>query len=238
MQLGSRSKPSLRESYGQPCPAVASTGTAAALLSSTIRTAPGDVMLITLGPVTNVAEALERDPTLATKIGRAFLIGGRLNWAGCPTTGFDTHDYNLWVDAPAAQAVLTALPARIFETGHEATDFVPLTTAFRERLAADRTTPAADSMFTMASHPLLVGAEADHQGGAYWWDPLDAVAATFGGIVSYQPERIDVIQSGQYEGRIVIDQDGTLVHYGTSARTDRFEHTFLDILNARYSRER
>jgi inosine-uridine nucleoside N-ribohydrolase len=159
-----------------------------------------------------------------------------------PTTGLATHDYNLWVDAPAAQTVLDTLSSRIFMTGHEATKFVPLTETFRQRLAADRTTPAADTVYPMASNPLLVGAEADNQGPnsqgiAHWWDVLDAVTATFGGIVSHEPTRVGVIQNGENEGRLFINPDGPLVHYGTSARTDRFHQTFLDLLNARHPQE-
>src|SRR5262249_38246134 len=105
-----------------PCSAVPTEGHAADLLDSAIRSARDGVTLITLGPLTNVAEALERDPALAGRIGRVFLMGGRLDWSGFPPSGLDTHDYNLWVDTPAAQAVLDALPARTFMTGHEATD--------------------------------------------------------------------------------------------------------------------
>jgi purine nucleosidase len=232
----------VRSVPGTPCPAVATEGHAADLLASAIRSAPGEVTLITLGPLTNVAEALTQDPTLASRIGRVFLMGGTLDWSAFPSTGLDVHDYNLWVDAPAAQAVLDTLPAHVSMTGHEATKFVPLTERFRQRLAADRTTPAAGTVYTMASNPLLVGAEADNQGPnsqgiAYWWDVLDAVSATFGGVVSHHPTRVGIIQSGQYEGRLLVDDGGPLVHYGSSARTDRFEQTFLDLLNARQPQE-
>jgi inosine-uridine nucleoside N-ribohydrolase len=228
----------VRSDPGTPCPAVPTEGHAADLLASAIRSAPGEVTLVTLGPLTTVAETLARDPLLAAKIGRVFLIGGTLDWSAFPTSGLDTHDYNLWVDPPAAQAVLDTFSSRVFMTSHEATKAVPLTEAFRQRLGADRTTPAADSVYTMASNPLLVGAEADNQGPnsqgvAYWWDPLNAVAATVGGVVSHQPNRVSVIQSGDFEGRLIVDERGPLVHYGTSARTDRFEQAFLDVLNGR-----
>jgi inosine-uridine nucleoside N-ribohydrolase len=228
----------VRSAPDTPCAVVPTEGRAADLLASAIRSAPGEVTLVTLGPLTNVAEALTQDPAIAAKIGRVFLIGGTLDWTVFPTSGIDTHDYNLWVDTPAAQTVLDTLSSRVFMTSHEATKAVPLTETFRQRLAADRTTPAADSVYTMASNPLLVGAEADNQGPnsqgiAFWWDPLDAVAATFGGVIRYQPTRVSVIQSGDNEGRLLADEDGPLVHYGSSARTDEFEQTFLDILNAR-----
>ena len=216
----------VRSDPATPCPVVPSTGDAADLLTSAIRSAPKGVTLITLGPLTNIAQAFEADPTLAKKIGRVFLMGGCLS---CPpaTSDLDT-DFNIWVDAPAAATVLSALPARIFMTSGEATDHVPLNAAFRERLADDLGTPAAESVYAMASHPLLLGIET--QGGAFWWDVLDAMAATFGGIASYTPQRIAVDLD---EGRVVADDEGPLVHYGVSARTDRFEQTFLDILNGR-----
>jgi purine nucleosidase len=223
---------------GTPCPALPTQGQAADLLASAIRSAPGEVTLVTLGPLTNVAEMLSREPAVAAKIGRVFLQGGTLDWSTIPTSGLDTHDYNLWADAPAAQTVLDTLFSRIFMTGAEATKAVPLTEAFRQRLGADRTTPAAECVYTMASNPLLVGAEADNQGPdsqgmAFWWDPLNAVAATVGGVVSHTPTRVSIIQSGDNEGRLITDPNGPLVHYGSSARTDAFDQAFLDILNAR-----
>jgi purine nucleosidase len=227
---------------GTPCPALPTEGHAADLLASAIRSAPGEVTLVTLGPLTNVAEVLDRDPALAAKIGRVFLQGGALDWSTIPSSGLDTHDYNLWVDAPAAQTVLDTLSARVFMNGKEATKAVPLTEAFRQTLGMDRTTPAAECVYTMASNPLLVGAEADNQGPnsqgiAYWWDPLNAVAATLGGIVSHTPIRVSVIQSGENEGRLITDPNGPLVHYGSSVRTDAFDQAFLDILNARYPQQ-
>ena len=217
----------VRTEPAEPCPVMASDGRAAELLASSIRSAPDETTLITLGPLTNVAEALEHDPALARRITRVFLMGGLLEWHQLG------EDYNLWVDAPAAQAVVTALPARLFMTGGDATAFVPLTSTFRHRLASDRTTPAAETVYTIASNPVLVAGEAENQGGAFWWDPLNAVAATFGGIVNYRPIRISIAQSGDSEGHTIADENGTLVHYGISTRPARFEQTFLDILNAR-----
>jgi inosine-uridine nucleoside N-ribohydrolase len=228
----------VRVAPGTACPASSTEGHAADLLASAIHSAPSEVTLVTLGPLTNVAEVLERDPAVASKIGRVFIEGGTLDWTNIPTSGLDTHDYNLWVDAPAVQTVLDTLSARIFMTGTDATKAVPLTEAFRQTLGADRTTPAAECVYTMVSDPLLVGAEADNQGPnsqgvAYWWDPLDAVAATFGGVVSYKPTRVSIIQNGENEGRLIADENGPLVHYGSSARSDGFHQAFLDILNAR-----
>jgi hypothetical protein len=47
------------------------------------------------------------------------------------------------------------------------------------------------------------------------------------------PSSTELIVSGDNEARTFVQTGGNLVHYGTSARTDRFEWTFLDALNGR-----
>jgi purine nucleosidase len=62
---------------------------------------PG-LTLITLGPLTNVALALERDPNLAERVGRCVVMGGAPCCEGNVTPA---AEYNIWVDPEAARAV-------------------------------------------------------------------------------------------------------------------------------------
>jgi purine nucleosidase len=62
---------------------------------------PG-LTLVTLGPLTNIALALERDPKLAERIGRCVVMGGAPNCEGNVTPA---AEYNIWVDPEAARAV-------------------------------------------------------------------------------------------------------------------------------------
>ena len=62
---------------------------------------PG-LTLITLGPLTNVALALEREPELAERIGRCVVMGGAPCCEGNVTPA---AEYNIWVDPEAARAV-------------------------------------------------------------------------------------------------------------------------------------
>jgi purine nucleosidase len=62
---------------------------------------PG-LTLVTLGPLTNVALALEREPKLAERIGRCVVMGGAPNCEGNVTPA---AEYNIWVDPEAARAV-------------------------------------------------------------------------------------------------------------------------------------
>jgi len=65
------------------------------------REAPG-LTLVTLGPLTNIALALERDPGLAERIGRCVVMGGAPCCEGNVTPA---AEYNIWVDPEAARAV-------------------------------------------------------------------------------------------------------------------------------------
>lgn len=61
--------------------------------------------LVTLGPLTNVAIALRRDPTLATRIGRCVVMGGNPCSVGDVTPAAEC---NVWCDPEAAEVVFAS----------------------------------------------------------------------------------------------------------------------------------
>jgi purine nucleosidase len=65
------------------------------------REEPG-LTLVTLGPLTNIALALERDPKVAERTGRCVVMGGAPCCEGNVTPA---AEYNIWVDPEAARAV-------------------------------------------------------------------------------------------------------------------------------------
>lgn len=76
----------------------------------TVRAHPGAV-LVTLGPLTNVALALARDPGFAASVSRCVIMGGNPCCEGNVTPA---AEYNIWVDPEAARMVLrSALPIEL-----------------------------------------------------------------------------------------------------------------------------
>ncbi len=65
---------------------------------------PG-ITFITLGPLTNIALALAKDPGIAAKVGRCVVMGGNPCSEGNVTPA---AEYNIWVDPEAARMVLRA----------------------------------------------------------------------------------------------------------------------------------
>jgi inosine-uridine nucleoside N-ribohydrolase len=65
--------------------------------------APGSITILALGPMTNLAVALQRRPDLAGKIRRLVFMGGNVH---VPGNASAAAEFNFWFDPEAAQIVL------------------------------------------------------------------------------------------------------------------------------------
>jgi purine nucleosidase len=63
----------------------------------------GTLTLVTLGPLTNVARALQRDPTLPKRIARCVVMGAVADHVGNTNP---VAEFNMWVDPHAVDVVL------------------------------------------------------------------------------------------------------------------------------------
>jgi purine nucleosidase len=89
--------------HGYPAPQrTAQGGHAVDAMIETIEGNPG-LVLVTLGPLTNVALALARKPEIAQKVSRCVVMGGAPCCEGNVTPA---AEYNIWVDPEAARIVL------------------------------------------------------------------------------------------------------------------------------------
>ncbi len=77
-------------------------GHAADALRDVINANAGDITLVTLGPLTNVALALLREPALARRLSHCWIMGGIGSGHGNVTP---TAEFNIWVDPEAAKIV-------------------------------------------------------------------------------------------------------------------------------------
>ena len=77
-------------------------GHAVDVIIDTIRRFAGEITLVTLGPLTNVAVALTRDPALASMVNECVVMGGIGLGHG---NVVPAAEYNIWVDPDAAKIV-------------------------------------------------------------------------------------------------------------------------------------
>lgn len=92
----------------------------ARLIVDVVREHPGEVRILTFGPLTNVAMAFELDPELPVLLNGLICLGGTLHGVGDVTA---MAEFNLWSDPQAAGTVIRSPVGKILiplEVGHSA----------------------------------------------------------------------------------------------------------------------
>lgn len=109
---------------------VPAPGNAVDILVETFMGRPGELDLVTLGPLTNVAAALARRPRLAAAVGHCYIMGGTGAGDGNVTP---LAEYNFWADPEAAAMVMRApMPKTLIGW-----DISTASAVFTERQAAE-----------------------------------------------------------------------------------------------------
>jgi purine nucleosidase len=142
---------------------------------------PG-LTLVTLGPLTNIALALARDPGFARNIGRCVVMGGAPCCEGNVTPA---AEYNIWVDPEAARrAFRSALPIEMVgwhvSRGASVLDEAEIAEILRldtpkARFAIDCNVRAKEAYFTQTGErglsladPTAMAVALDREIGASW----------------------------------------------------------------------
>lgn len=87
---------------GLPVSQLARQHPAEKLICDEVHAAPDEITIVCLGPLTNVARALARDPDLASDIGRLVIMGGSARCVGDVTP---CAEFNIYADPISARAV-------------------------------------------------------------------------------------------------------------------------------------
>ncbi|HUX09178.1 MAG TPA: nucleoside hydrolase [Terriglobia bacterium] len=82
-------------------------GNAVDFLDATLRRLPGKTTIVAIGPLTNIAALLEKDPAIGKKISQIVMMGGSIahGYGNDPTPA---AEYNIAADPPAAQKVFSS----------------------------------------------------------------------------------------------------------------------------------
>jgi inosine-uridine nucleoside N-ribohydrolase len=189
-------------------------GIAAARIVEHIMASPGEITLIALGPLTNVALALHLEPRIAGAVKQIVLMGGAVH---VPGNVSPVASANMLNDPDAAAVVYTS-GAPLVQAGLDVARPTIITPAFLSRIAATDTPQAR--MLTrvaeanIASYKISLGDE----GGARFND-LPTVAYVVDPTL-FQVERHAVLieTTGTYTtGMTVVDWRG---QFGQPANTD------------------
>lgn len=206
--------------------------TAVELLASVIQSSSDKVTILTLGPLTNVAEVLQEYPSLAEDIEMIYIMGGAVNVpgnVGASGVGIDNNvaEWNIYIDPVAANLVLrSGVPVTLVPL--DATNHAPVTARFYRRLAKNHTTPEATFIFDV----LTQLKEFNDWRGYYFWDLLTAAILTDESLAAIQVQNLCVVErEGPESGWTKAAEGCPQVRVALSADAGRFEQTLLEILN-------
>lgn len=172
------------------------------LLLDEVRQAPGEVTLVCMGPLTNLATALQREPEVALGLGQVLIVGGTHSGPGDVTAA---AEFNFFCDAEAARAVLrsrltkTLLPLDVTRTLVMRYDLLDL--------VRSRSNPVASLLDQMLpgfyrAHRQRLGME-----GVLVHDAIGVVMAIHPELFITQPMYGDVEVSGELtHGACVLDR--------------------------------
>lgn len=200
------------------------------VLRDAIDAAGGDVIVVTTGPLTNLANAIEIDPTIAERITRLVSLGGAFEVPGnvVPDGAAATPvaEWNMYLDPVAAEEVFAAgIPIDLVPL--DAVRQAPLTRAFVERLAARADSPGA--RFAAAGLAVLLD-EGTIDAGFEIADPLAAILATHPEIAGYQVLPVRVVTVGGSIGRTLTDITGSSLRVAATVSGPTLEELLLDAL--------
>ena len=109
---------------------------AESFIAKTCKNNSGDIELVTIGPLTNVAKALDEDPNLNKHINKITMMAGAAQVPGNVTP---TAEFNVWADPEAA--------SKVFGSGIEF-DLIPLDVCHKTRFSKSQLNSIGDN-----SHP-------------------------------------------------------------------------------------
>ena len=166
-----------------------------------LEAAADDVWIVPLGPLTNIALAIEREPDWVRRIAGISLMGGS---AG-PGNATPTAEFNIFADPEAAARVFSS-GADITMCGLNLTHQLRTNDAICERLHADGSPPArlAAQAFDHLHNRMeaLIG-----QRDAALHDPCAVLAVTHPDLLATEPRAVAVETKGELtRGMTVVDE--------------------------------
>ncbi|MCA9863097.1 MAG: nucleoside hydrolase [Thermomicrobiales bacterium] len=217
------------EALGLPEGGEAAEADAVALFTSTIQEADGPVTVLALGPLTNIASALEATPALVDDIAMMYVMGGAVDVDGSFVSDANTSaEWNIYSDPHAARLVFeSGVPITLVPL--DATNEAPVTPEFVARLEAEKATPAAEFVATLLEN----NAESIASGSYYFWDPLAAVVLGDPGLVTLTPRNVTVVDSpgDPEDGRTKPVSDGPEILVATAPDGEALEAALLEAWN-------
>ncbi|XP_058752076.1 probable uridine nucleosidase 2 [Vicia villosa] len=172
---------------------------AAEFLVNQAKANPGKVTVVALGPLTNIALAIQMDPEFAKNIGQIVLLGGAFAVNGNVNPAAEA---NIFGDPDAADVVFTS-GADVLAVGINVTHQVVLSGSDREKLASSKG-KFAQYLTGILEVYFSYHCDAYNTNGVYLHDPTALLAAVDPSLVTCTEGAVRVQTSGITRGLTIL----------------------------------
>lgn len=174
------------------------------LIIQMVHAAPHEITLVPVGPLTNIALAVLKDPSIVPLVKEVILMGGSVG-GGNSTAAAEANIYN---DPEAAQIVFQA-GWPITMVGLDVGDKTLLTPKYLEQLRQSHG-PVNDFIYQVASYLIQLSAQFGSPGSPMY-DPLAVGVAIDATLVTAPPMHVEVETHGEFtRGETVANRHGVV----------------------------
>lgn len=190
-----------------------------------VRARPGEITLLAIGPLTNVAVALLLEPQLPQLVRELVIMGGAVYAPGNVT---EYAEFNIWHDPEAAHVVLSA-PFNMTLVGLDVTARTRLQGAPLAALEGSKR-PVARFASAILQGYLAESEQEDGLRAAFMHDPLAAAIALDPALATFRTSGIAVELSGPARGqtRAAFEDGKPPVRVAVEVDGDRFISRYLE----------
>lgn len=166
-----------------------------------VRARPGEIVILAVGMLTNIARAIAADPGIVPRVRRVVIMGGAFGTAGHSGNVRPGAEANIFGDPHAADIVCNAdWPLTI--VGLDVTERIVMTTRYLEQLRASGSPEGAFIWEVTRGYEAFHGRR-DGLGGIYAHDPTAAVCAVDDAAFTFRRGPVRVATDGIAAGTTI-----------------------------------
>ncbi len=180
---------------------------------SAVHQYPHEVVIVAIGPLTNVAMAIRKDPEIIPLIKEIRIMGGHPKDIHC-------KEWNIFCDPEAARIVYSS-GVRLYAVGLNVTMQVKLEEKYREKLKQ-----VDGERFSLLSNMMEKWFKHYEFACPVMHDPL-AISTLFMDVCNFSFDHVYVGLEGDERAVTIIDKRGNEIYYADTVDTEMFFHYFI-----------
>jgi purine nucleosidase len=185
----------------------------------------GDLVIVAVGPYTNIAMAISLRPDLPKLVRQLVVMGGAYFIPGNITPH---AEYNIYTDPHAAQQVFAADWQDMIAVGLDVTQQTAITKRMWEAI------PQKEEGSAWLMKAIVERTYTERvRSGFFLHDPLTMAVALDESLITTEPFAVDVITEGGERGKTVVSSGGR-VRVAMTVEAERFVRDFCSAVNVPY----